>query len=75
MLHKEFRDTDGRQSAGVKEQSLHVLANSGMPSVLVEVGFINHPDEEEYLNSADGQNEVVQSILRAVKAYRKTLGY
>lgn len=75
LLHKEFRDTDGRQSAGVKEQSLHVLANSGMPSVLVEVGFINHPDEEEYLNSADGQNEIVQSILRAVKAYRKTLGY
>ena len=75
LLNKEFKDTDGRQSAGVKEQSLHVLANSGMPSVLVEVGFINHPEEEEYLNSAEGQNEIVQSILRAVKTYRKTLGY
>lgn len=75
LLNKEFKDTDGRPSKGVKEQSLHVLANSGMPSVLVEVGFINHPEEEEYLNSPEGQNEVVQSILRAVKAYRKTLGY
>ena len=75
LLNKEFTETDGRKSKGVKEQSLHVLANSGMPSVLVEVGFINNPEEEEYLNSAEGQNEVVQSILRAVKAYRKTLGY
>jgi N-acetylmuramoyl-L-alanine amidase len=75
LLSKEFTETDGRKSKGVKEQSVHVLANAGMPSVLVEVGFINNPEEEEYLNSADGQNEVVQSILRAVKAYRKTLGY
>lgn len=75
LLNKEFTETDGRKSKGVIEQSVHVLANSGMPSVLVEVGFINNPDEEEYLNSADGQNEVVQSILRSVKAYRKTLGY
>ncbi|GAB2971014.1 hypothetical protein GCM10027049_00620 [Mucilaginibacter puniceus] len=75
LVNKEFTETDGRKSKGVKEQSLHVLANSGMPSVLVEVGFINNPEEEEYLNSASGQNEVVQSILRAVKAYLKTLGY
>ncbi len=74
LVSKEFTDTDGRKSKGVKEQSLHVLANSGMPSVLVEVGFINNPEEEEYLNSAEGQNEVVQSILRAVKTYRKALG-
>lgn len=75
LVNKEFTENDGRRGAGVKEQSLHVLANSGMPSVLVEVGFINNPEEEEYLNSAEGQNEVAQSILRAVKAYRKTMGY
>lgn len=73
LVNKEFTETDGRRSKGVIEQSVHVLANSGMPSVLVEVGFINNPEEEEYLNSPEGQNEVVQSILRAVKAYRKVL--
>ena len=30
LLNKEFKENDGRQSAGVKEQSLHVLANSGI---------------------------------------------
>jgi N-acetylmuramoyl-L-alanine amidase len=74
LVHKEFTETDGRKSAGVKEQPIHVLSNSAMPSVLVEVGFINHPEEEEYLNSPEGQDEIVQSILRAVKAYRKALG-
>ncbi len=74
LVSKEFTENDGRRSKGVVEQSVHVLANSGMPSVLVEVGFINNPEEEEYLNSAEGQNEVVQSILRAIKSYRKALG-
>jgi N-acetylmuramoyl-L-alanine amidase len=73
LLNKEFTETDGRPSNGVKEQSLHVLANSGMPSVLIETGFINNPDEEDYLNSDDGQTEIVNSIVRAVKQYKREL--
>ncbi len=71
LINDEFTDTDGRYSNGVKEQSLHVLANSGMPAVLVETGFINNPDDEQYLNSEAGQNEIVASIVRAVKQYKK----
>jgi N-acetylmuramoyl-L-alanine amidase len=44
-----------------------------MPGVLIETGFINNPDEEAYLNSDTGQNEIVQSIVRSVKAYRDVL--
>lgn len=71
LINEEFTDTDGRYSNGVKEQSLHVLANSGMPAVLVETGFINNPDDEQYLNSEQGQNEIVASIVRAIKQYKK----
>jgi N-acetylmuramoyl-L-alanine amidase len=42
-----------------------------MPSILVETGFINNPDEEKYLNSDDGQEEIVNSIVRAIIKYRK----
>ncbi|MFD0792165.1 N-acetylmuramoyl-L-alanine amidase [Mucilaginibacter litoreus] len=72
-LMKEFTETDGRLSLGVREQGVYVLANSAMPSVLVETGFINNPDEEEYLNSDEGQQAIVQSIIRSIQAYRSVL--
>ncbi|MDN3549246.1 N-acetylmuramoyl-L-alanine amidase family protein [Mucilaginibacter aquaedulcis] len=74
LLNTEFEDTNGRESAGVKEQGVLVLAHSAMPAVLIETGFINNPEEEDYLNSPDGQNEIVQSIIRAINSYRKAIG-
>lgn len=74
LLNTEFEDTNGRESAGVKEQGVLVLAHSAMPAVLIETGFINNPEEEDYLNSNDGQNEIVQSIIRAINNYRKAIG-
>jgi N-acetylmuramoyl-L-alanine amidase len=64
----------GRVDRGVKEQSLAVLAKAGMPAVLTEIGFISNPDEEEYINSQPGREEVVQNITHAILAYSKQLG-
>ncbi|MEO8884632.1 MAG: N-acetylmuramoyl-L-alanine amidase [Mucilaginibacter sp.] len=75
LLNDGFKNNDGRPSIGVKEQGVLVLAHSAMPAVLIETGFINNPQEEEYLNSDDGQNEIVQTILRAIKKYKKELSF
>ena len=40
-----------------------------MPSVLVETGYITNRDEEDYLNSAEGQNEISVSVVLALKNY------
>ncbi|RYE27241.1 MAG: hypothetical protein EOP45_01870 [Sphingobacteriaceae bacterium] len=32
---------------------------------------MNNPDDEKYLNSEEGQTEIVNSIVRAVVKYRK----
>jgi N-acetylmuramoyl-L-alanine amidase len=61
----------GRASKGVKQKSLGVLANSGMPGVLVEIGFLNNPEEENYLNTEAGQMEVAMAIFKGVRAYKK----
>ena len=73
LVDKEFKKTDGRRTHGVKEQGVLVLAQSGMPAVLVETGFINNPGDEKYLNSSSGQNEIARSILRSLKQYRNNL--
>lgn len=71
LINKEFVEYDGRRSEGVREESIHVLANSGMPSVLVEMGYINNHEEEDYMNSEEGQTAIVNSLVRALKAYKQ----
>ena len=61
----------GRTDRGVKEQSLAVLAKAGMPAVLTEIGFVSNPEEEEYMNSEVGQNEIVNNLLKAIQTYKK----
>lgn len=73
MITHELKKADGRHTYGVKEQGVLVLAQSGMPAVLVETGFINNPADEEYLNSKDGQFEIATSILKSLKKYRDSL--
>lgn len=63
----------GRNDLGVKQMSLQVLANSTMPGVLTEIGFINNPEEEDYLNSQQGQTEIAMSLYRAIKSYKEAV--
>lgn len=64
---------NGRVNRGVKEQNILILQRAGMPSVLTEIGFISNPEEEDYINSETGQNEIVNCLLRAIQAYKKQM--
>ncbi|MES2379101.1 MAG: N-acetylmuramoyl-L-alanine amidase [Bacteroidota bacterium] len=70
ILATEFVDGDGRRLEGIREQSLYVLCHAAMPSVLVEIGYINNIEEEEYLNSEQGQEAIVNTIVRSIQAYK-----
>lgn len=70
LINTEFVETDGRPSEGIREQGVLVLCHSAMPAVLVETGYINNPDDEAYLNSEKGQDEIVASIVRALENYK-----
>lgn len=63
----------GLEDRGVMQKSLQVLANSTMPGVLTELGFINNPDDEAYLNSESGQRQIVISLYTAIKSYKQDL--
>jgi len=70
LMQDEFARV-GRVDRGVKEQGLAVLARAAMPAVLTEIGFISHPDEERYMKSAEGQAEIVENLLNAIKTYKR----
>ena len=65
----------GRKTLGVKQRAkgIWVLSATKMPSILIETGFISNEEDEKYLNSEEGQNEIVLAIAKAIKAYRDTV--
>lgn len=71
LVQDNYTNNDKRVNRGVKEQGLLILQRCGMPAILTEIGFITNPDEEEYMNSASGQAEIVNSIFNAVKTYKQ----
>ncbi|WP_406826985.1 N-acetylmuramoyl-L-alanine amidase [Pedobacter sp. KACC 23697] len=73
LIQNSYIKRDERLSRGVKEQGVLVLQRCGMPAVLTEVGFISNTEEEKYINSQEGQNDIANSILEAIKTYKKNI--
>lgn len=63
----------GRPDLGVwqREKGLWVLHATQMPAILIETGFVANYDDERYLNSEKGQEEIAQAITDALVKYRK----
>jgi N-acetylmuramoyl-L-alanine amidase len=59
-----------RRSRGVRQAGFLVLRASNMPSVLVELGFISNPEEEQFLISKNGQNQLARAIYKAFTKYK-----
>lgn len=72
-VEKNFVSIAGRKSAGVKQKGLEVLAGSAMPGVLIELGFINNPEDEIFLNSEEGQAQLTYAIFKAIKDYKREM--
>jgi N-acetylmuramoyl-L-alanine amidase len=73
-IEEEFEKV-GRVSRDAKQrqEQIWVLQAVAMPAVLVETGFISNPEEEMYLNSLEGQQEICGVLVRSLKRYRYSL--
>jgi N-acetylmuramoyl-L-alanine amidase len=74
LVQNEFVRS-GRRSEGVvqRQVGIGVLQATGMPSVLIETGYLSNKEEELYLNSKKGQNEIVKDIVNAFRQYKAKL--
>ncbi len=76
LIEKGFQDQNRVNRGGVKQRNnkgIWVLQATGMPSVLIEMGFISNREEEKYINSESGQKEIVKNILSALKVYKEKI--
>jgi len=74
LVDDEVDKTD-RNALGInqRQKGIWVLQATNMPAILVETGFITNYDDERYLNSEKGQQELAECITRAVKRYKEQL--
>ena len=72
LVNVEIEKTS-RPALGVNQRQvgIWVLQATKMPSILIETGFINNQEDEIYLNSENGQLEIVNSITQAVLRYKE----
>lgn len=54
---------------GVKNSPFYVIKNTKMPAVLVELGFLSNPDEENLLGSPDFQRKAARGIYFGILSY------
>ena len=69
-VQNEFKKNKNLTDKGVKQAGFLVLWKTSMPSVLIETGFLTNLEEEKYLGSAKGQDEIAYSVYKAFKRYK-----
>lgn len=70
-VQDQFRTRVGRKDRGVKQAGYYVISFTNMPSILVELGFLTNPEEEEFLHSDEGKTYMASAIYRAFRDFKE----
>lgn len=71
-VQKQFKSI-GRHDRGVKQAGFLVLYKTTMPSVLIELGFLTHVEEEKFLKDTVNQLKMANSIFKAFQEYKSEI--
>ncbi|WP_348518335.1 N-acetylmuramoyl-L-alanine amidase [Campylobacter sp. CCS1377] len=64
-IRTKYKVSDG----GVREAPFWVLVGAQMPAVLIEIGYITHPDEGKRIANKNFQNSLADGIADGVENY------
>jgi N-acetylmuramoyl-L-alanine amidase len=73
FIQEEFQSGPIEKDRGVKQAGFIVLWMTAAPSVLIELGYISHPEEELLLIDEDNQQQMAECIFKAFKRYKETI--
>jgi len=73
-VNEEVEKTN-RPALGVNQRQvgIWVLQATNMPAILIETGFINNLEDERFLNSESGQQEMAETIANAIVHYKNQM--
>ncbi|MGH7322761.1 MAG: N-acetylmuramoyl-L-alanine amidase, partial [Candidatus Rokuibacteriota bacterium] len=58
-------------SRGVKQAPFYVLGGAAMPAVLVEIGFLSNPHEEQRLRDDGYRDRIARALAAGLAAYKR----
>lgn len=61
------------KSKMIRQGPFFVLSQNQIPAVLIEVGYLSHPEERKKLNRQQAQDEWAEKIYLALKDYTKNM--
>ncbi|HEX8537766.1 MAG TPA: N-acetylmuramoyl-L-alanine amidase, partial [Cystobacter sp.] len=68
-IHPKLIAASGGSDRGVLQAPFYVLNGVEAPAVLIEVGYLSHPEEGSRLARADYQEKLAIAITGGVKAF------
>ena len=71
LLHRW--QSEKKDPHAVRQAPFFVVSKIGMPSVLVELGFVTNPKEAQKLLSKSYQKEIAQKIYLGLKDYKESI--
>ncbi|HEY1088459.1 MAG TPA: N-acetylmuramoyl-L-alanine amidase [Archangium sp.] len=72
-IHEALITETGAQDRGVQQAPFYVLMGLEAPAVLVEVGFVSHPEEAKHLADAEYQGKLARAITQGVRQFLQQL--
>lgn len=70
-IYQKVVNSTGFKDRGVKNNDFFVVKYTEMPSVLLEIGYLTNPEEEQQMLDDEFQTSTAQSICDGVKEYLK----
>lgn len=69
VMHKYLTPASGLTDRGVKYGNFHVIRETKMPAILLEVGYLSNRNDEATLFTEAMQNRVAAAIVSGIKEY------
>ncbi|MFV0539405.1 MAG: N-acetylmuramoyl-L-alanine amidase [Dysgonomonas sp.] len=71
FIQNDFKSVAKRPDRGVRQAGFLVLRKTSMPSILIELGFINNESEASFLSTRNGQQTMASAIYSGFKKYKR----
>ncbi len=68
-VQRGLNELAGTRDRGVRQAPFRVLMGATMPAILIEVGFISSPEEEELLRGVEHRDRIARAISGAIREY------
>ncbi|SFK90937.1 N-acetylmuramoyl-L-alanine amidase [Paenibacillus sp. 1_12] len=71
LMHQNLLKSTGFEDRKVKQEDFHVIKNTTMPSLLLELGFLSNKVQENTMFQETFQNQVASAIAAGIKQQLK----